>query len=188
MQTKWLIAGVGGIGLLLIALMFLLPERVVAPVKVINSFEECKNAGYPIMEIYPEQCRTPDGELFVRVIEEETGTLDPDPILVPTTKAGRVTGQVTIGPICPVEREDQPCVIAPEVYTSRKVVVYGSNQVTAIQEMSLDSEGNYTFSLPPGTYWLQIVPAGIGEGEKKQVTILAGKTTPLDFDVDTGIR
>jgi len=30
----------------------------------VNSFEECALAGYPIMESYPEQCRTPDGRTF----------------------------------------------------------------------------------------------------------------------------
>lgn len=35
----------------------------------INSFEECVAQGYPIMEIYPEQCKTPDGKLFVRQLE-----------------------------------------------------------------------------------------------------------------------
>lgn len=32
---------------------------------VISSFQECADAGYPIMESYPEQCRTPDGRTFV---------------------------------------------------------------------------------------------------------------------------
>lgn len=32
---------------------------------VISSFEECKRAGYPIMESFPEQCRTPDGRVFI---------------------------------------------------------------------------------------------------------------------------
>ena len=31
----------------------------------INTFEECALAGYPIAESYPEQCRTPDGRMFV---------------------------------------------------------------------------------------------------------------------------
>lgn len=31
----------------------------------VGSFEECALAGYPIMESYPEQCRTPDGRTFV---------------------------------------------------------------------------------------------------------------------------
>ena len=30
----------------------------------ISSFEECKAAWYPIMESYPEQCKTPDGRTF----------------------------------------------------------------------------------------------------------------------------
>lgn len=36
----------------------------------VSTFEECAAAGYPIMEIYPEQCRTPDGRNFVRRVEE----------------------------------------------------------------------------------------------------------------------
>ncbi len=30
----------------------------------VTNFEECKAAGYPIMESYPEQCATPDGRSF----------------------------------------------------------------------------------------------------------------------------
>ena len=32
----------------------------------INSFDACVTAGYPIQESYPEQCRTPDGKIFVK--------------------------------------------------------------------------------------------------------------------------
>lgn len=31
----------------------------------ILTFEECKQAGYPIMESFPEQCATPDGRTFI---------------------------------------------------------------------------------------------------------------------------
>ena len=34
----------------------------------INNFEDCKTAGYPILETYPEQCKTPDNRTFVRII------------------------------------------------------------------------------------------------------------------------
>ncbi|MDX1535185.1 MAG: Gmad2 immunoglobulin-like domain-containing protein [Candidatus Spechtbacterales bacterium] len=34
----------------------------------INNFQECADAGYPIMESYPRQCRTSDGDLFVEDI------------------------------------------------------------------------------------------------------------------------
>ncbi|MFH1751775.1 MAG: beta-propeller domain-containing protein, partial [archaeon] len=34
----------------------------------INSFEDCINAGYPIMESFPAQCRTPDGRTFKEIV------------------------------------------------------------------------------------------------------------------------
>lgn len=33
---------------------------------LINSFQSCADAGYPIMESYPEKCRTPDGLTFTK--------------------------------------------------------------------------------------------------------------------------
>ena len=32
----------------------------------INSFEDCADAGYPIMESYPEQCAVPGGQTFTK--------------------------------------------------------------------------------------------------------------------------
>ena len=31
----------------------------------IDDFASCAGAGYPVMESYPRQCRTPDGRTFV---------------------------------------------------------------------------------------------------------------------------
>jgi hypothetical protein len=42
--------------------------------KTINSFKECADAGYPIAESYPEQCRTPDGKMFTRDVTPEPDT------------------------------------------------------------------------------------------------------------------
>lgn len=39
--------------------------------QVIASFEECVAAGNPILESYPEQCITEDGDLFVRQLSSE---------------------------------------------------------------------------------------------------------------------
>lgn len=49
----------------------------------ITTFRECADAGYPIMESYPEQCRTPDGRLFVneeveQIVPPESGTTTPE--------------------------------------------------------------------------------------------------------------
>jgi len=37
----------------------------------ISSFEECVEAGHPVMESYPRQCRAPSGEVFAEHIEED---------------------------------------------------------------------------------------------------------------------
>jgi eight-cysteine-cluster-containing protein len=39
----------------------------------ITNFDECAAAGYPIMESYPEQCRTSDGRTFVRDVSSSDG-------------------------------------------------------------------------------------------------------------------
>jgi hypothetical protein len=38
----------------------------------ISSFKECKDAGYPIMESYPEQCATSDGRSFLNDAQPAT--------------------------------------------------------------------------------------------------------------------
>ena len=62
-----------GVGLLLI-----LSEDTTAPnVASISTFEECKQAGYPIMESYPEQCATPDGRTFINESQVTPGSEEP---------------------------------------------------------------------------------------------------------------
>lgn len=39
---------------------------------VIISFEECAEAGYPVMESYPRQCITPDGRRFVETVPPDS--------------------------------------------------------------------------------------------------------------------
>lgn len=41
-------------------------------VQNISSFEECVAAGYPVMESYPEQCKTPDGRTFTNSANAQT--------------------------------------------------------------------------------------------------------------------
>lgn len=36
---------------------------------IINSFEECVAAGYPVMESYPPQCAVPGGETFTSTLQ-----------------------------------------------------------------------------------------------------------------------
>lgn len=45
---------------------FFRPQEIVAP--TVLSFEDCVAAGYPVMESYPRQCRTPDGRTYAEEI------------------------------------------------------------------------------------------------------------------------
>lgn len=38
----------------------------------INTYEECVEAGYPILDSYPEQCKVPGGPNFTRSISKES--------------------------------------------------------------------------------------------------------------------
>lgn len=40
----------------------------------VNDFESCADAGYPVMESYPAQCRGPDGTLYIQDIPAGNNT------------------------------------------------------------------------------------------------------------------
>jgi hypothetical protein len=53
------------LGVLVVGLGTLLLVRLFSPqTPTVTSYAECVAAGYPILETYPEQCRTPDGQTF----------------------------------------------------------------------------------------------------------------------------
>lgn len=45
-------------------------ERPVSPLEI-KSFKECVDMGYPVLESYPMQCKTPQGETFTEDIGNE---------------------------------------------------------------------------------------------------------------------
>jgi hypothetical protein len=59
-------------------------------VALINSYEACASAGYPILESYPSQCKTPNGRTFVNPNEKA------EPYVAPTSTAAS-TGCVVGG-------------------------------------------------------------------------------------------
>lgn len=68
MNRKFLFPIFAGVFLIALAL-FWKQEHPAEPEKAVTNFEECAEAGYPVMESYPRQCRTPDGKNFT----EDTG-------------------------------------------------------------------------------------------------------------------
>jgi hypothetical protein len=107
---------------------------------------------------------------------------------------GTLMGNVTVGPLTPVERVDAtPILPPPEVFTSRHLIVYAADGKTKIADADIvpaGYHGTYGVSLSPGTYVLDYVRQGIGHASPlpATVTIEAGKATIVDVDFDTGIR
>lgn len=64
-------APIAVLGVLLIVLGIFFGFRYLE-MKSVSNFDECAARGFPIMETYPAQCRTPDGRTFTQNIENET--------------------------------------------------------------------------------------------------------------------
>ncbi len=123
-----------------------------------------------------------------------------NPVSMPAHQAtGILTGHVTVGPICPVERQGVPCPVPSEAYTSRQVGVYtiatattpeGFTNAKLVASQHLDSQGNYQFDLPPGKYDIRASGMQVDQlsADEGTVTIKVGETTTLNFTIDTGIR
>jgi|SRR3989344_885942 len=62
----------------------------------INNFDDCKAAGYPIMESYPEQCATPDGRSFVNEAQREPQNSTSTQIVVNGCAVAGCSGQLCV--------------------------------------------------------------------------------------------
>ena len=59
----------------------------------VSSYAECVAAGYPVMEKYPEECRTPDGRTFVNP-DQTVGSKPAEPIAANGCAVGGCSGQL----------------------------------------------------------------------------------------------
>ena len=118
-----------------------------------------------------------------------------------TSAEGVLQGKVAIVPLCPIE----PCNLTPEqiagVYEARKAIIYEQLTEMKIAGVSLNASGEYSFSLTPGSYIVDITDTAgnalplppamrptLGNAIPTEFTTKAGETVFVDFDIDTGIR
>ena len=103
---------------------------------------------------------------------------------------GILEGNVTIGPICPVERPGVPCPVPCEAYQARKILIYDKSGTKLLQQVSIDCTGHYRVELKAGEYTVDVNHSGIGHvtNVPKKIEIKAGQTITLNIDIDTGIR
>lgn len=105
-------------------------------------------------------------------------------------KNGTISGHVKIGPISPVQRVGEEEVVPPEMYKEYKIVLISGDGKKEIGRYKIDGKGNYKIVVPAGDY--RIIwdgPAGrMLKLGTKNIKVKEGKTTKMDFDIDTGIR
>lgn len=79
----------------------------------ISNLEECVSAGYPVLETYPRQCRTPDGKTFRDYIVNAEGFIklaNPQPnqiVISPLTIEGEARGPWFFEAVFPVKLMDE---------------------------------------------------------------------------------
>ena len=106
---------------------------------------------------------------------------------------GFLKGIITIGPLCPVERNppDPGCLPTAETYKAYPVSVYSSDGEDTMDQLKPSLDGTYICELPEGKFLVVLDKAQSNMGWSSlpvKVTITAADTTYLNISIDTGIR
>lgn len=106
---------------------------------------------------------------------------------------GFLEGKISIGPICPVEKDppDPGCLPTAETYKAYPVSVWTSDGRRKIMQINPELNGSYITDLEPGNYLiiLETGRSNIGSSNLPvEVTIISDNVTTLNIDIDTGIR
>jgi ABC-type Fe3+-hydroxamate transport system substrate-binding protein len=121
-------------------------------------------------------------------------TVTPAANIIPTVTpagagTGTLTGNVSIGPLCPRE----PCTISHDqlvaAYAFRPITI-STPEGNVVTTVIADPETGYVVTLNPGTYIVNIANQGIRKSQElpRTVTIHSGETVRLDISIDTGMR
>ncbi|HEV7424325.1 MAG TPA: hypothetical protein VGO21_04000 [Candidatus Paceibacterota bacterium] len=107
---------------------------------------------------------------------------------VPIQNKSGITGTVTLGPTCLVERVPPDPNCAPQPY-STSIKIFKSDGATVVKTIQTDPKGTFSVELAPGSYLLQ--PQGgkafprCGEAS---VEVKSGQYAKTEISCDTGIR
>ncbi len=104
---------------------------------------------------------------------------------------GYLSGKVTIGPLCPVEKipPDPNCQATVETYNSWPIAIFNSDGIN-VKTITGDATGSFNLELAPGEYTIDLEnkPGVGGSNLPKRVKISLGETQEISIDIDTGIR
>ena len=110
-----------------------------------------------------------------------------------TRDAGFLEGKISIGPICPVEKDppDPACLPTAETYKAYPVGVWTSGGRRKVAVLDPSPDGTYRSELDEGSYLIVLERdrSGIGASNLPvEVTVISESTTILNIEIDTGIR
>jgi len=130
----------------------------------------------------------PTAEATATALPSSPPATTPSGPVTPTEVSGftGIVGRVSIGPTCPVERRDSPCPDRPFLGTVAALRLDGSEAGRA----ATDPLGVYGIALPPGTYTVVALTSGPLPSQRERPTaiVVAGQTTRVDLQLDSGIR
>jgi hypothetical protein len=106
---------------------------------------------------------------------------------------GWLSGTISIGPICPVEKipPDPACLPTAETYKAYPVSVFTSDGKRKITQLEPALDGTFTSELAPGNYQVILETANKyvgGSNLPAEVSIVSQEKTMLIINIDTGIR
>ncbi len=120
--------------------------------------------------------------LFLIFLSACFGTADINP--TPALDSG-IFGKATLGPMCPVQREDDPC--PPQPYQATFTIVTQGG--IDLGQIVTAEDGTFRVALPPGEYVLYPELQAIFPFASEQAfTVRVGEYTEILLEYDTGIR
>jgi hypothetical protein len=130
----------------------------------------------------------------VRLVSERGDVIPPDVVARLEERAGDgaarqgVTGRVVAGPVCPVEKPDDPA-CDPRPVPGAMLFLRAADG-TELMRIQTDESGLFEVELPAGEYVLeaQQVQGYMGAPEPVVVVVQEGAPTSVELEYDTGIR
>ena len=110
-----------------------------------------------------------------------------------TQETGFLEGLISIGPLCPVEKDppDPDCLPTYETFKAYPVSIWTSDGRRKITLINPALDGSYRIELVPGSYLIKLDREQNTIGSSNlpvQASIVTQKETFLNIDIDTGIR
>ena len=109
----------------------------------------------------------------------------------PDLKNGLVSGNIIIGPLCPVQSSppDPNCLPTQETYNAWPIAIWTTDKKTKIGIIQPKLDGIYEFELLEGNYIIDLDKQHFfGSNLPANIKIEPNETILFNIDIDTGIR